>query len=85
MTEPIGDLQEAERVIRAALEVMRPFLHQDGGDIEFVSVDTAGIVELRFLGACATCSLSIMTLRAGIERGLMLACPAIQRIEAVSA
>lgn len=85
MAEPIGNLTEAERVIREALESVRPYLQQDGGDIEFVSVDAAGIVELRFLGACATCSLSIMTLRAGIERALILACPSIQRIEAVSA
>ncbi|MBR9978972.1 MAG: NifU family protein [Bacteroidetes bacterium] len=71
-------------VLLEALEGVRPYLQEDGGDIELVSVSTDGIVEIRFLGECATCSLAIMTLRAGVERTLMLACPDIRRIERVA-
>jgi Fe-S cluster biogenesis protein NfuA len=77
----IQDLEEASDRIRAALDGIRPMLMEDGGDIEFVSLSHEGIVEVRFLGACATCSLAIMTLRAGVERTLMLALPSIRRIE----
>jgi Fe-S cluster biogenesis protein NfuA len=78
------NLDEIRGKLTEALETIRPFLKEDGGDVELVTVSHDGIVEVRFLGECATCSLSIMTLRAGIERTLMLACPGIRRIEMVS-
>jgi len=81
MTAAIENIDEARRIILRALETVRPYLQEDGGDIELVSVHPDGIVEVRFLGECATCSLAIMTLRAGVERALMLALPAITRIE----
>ncbi|MDT8324258.1 MAG: NifU family protein [Bacteroidota bacterium] len=74
-------MEETRTIILKALDDIRPYLQEDGGDIELVSVYPDGIVEVRFLGACATCSLAIMTLRAGVERMLMLALPAIKRIE----
>lgn len=84
---PIGAIvrdQETERAICAALEECRPFLQQDGGDVEFVryEVETA-TAEVRFTGACATCPLSIMTLRAGIERFVQLYVTHVRRIEQV--
>jgi Fe-S cluster biogenesis protein NfuA len=70
--------------IEKALEFCRPFLKVDNGDIELISVDEmAGIAEVRFLGACATCPIKIMTLRAGIERAIMFEAPEINRIEEV--
>ncbi|MFZ1731497.1 MAG: NifU family protein [Bacteroidota bacterium] len=78
------NLVETRSILIAALDTVRPFLKKDGGDVELVSVSLDGIVEVRFLGECATCSLSIMTLRAGIERTLMLACPGVRRIEMVA-
>ncbi len=79
------DLVQHERRIRGVLDQVRPHLQIDGGDIEFVSVSADGIVEVRFLGACATCSLAIMTLRAGVERAILLAVPGLRRVEMVSA
>jgi len=67
-----------------ALESVRPFLQADNGDIELVDVTNDGIVKVRLLGECEKCPLSIMTLRAGIERTLMKQVPGIRRIEAVS-
>jgi Fe-S cluster biogenesis protein NfuA len=77
----IENIEEARAIILKALDDIRPYLQEDGGDIELVSVFPDGVVEVRFLGACATCSLAIMTLRAGVERVLMLALPEIRRIE----
>ncbi|MBN1447050.1 MAG: NifU family protein [Bacteroidetes bacterium] len=72
---------KAEQRIRRVLDSVRPYLQEDGGDIELVSVAPDGIVEVRFLGECAHCSLALMTLRAGVERALMLAEPGIKRVE----
>jgi Fe-S cluster biogenesis protein NfuA len=69
--------------ILKALESVRPFLQADNGDIELVDVTDDGIVKVRLLGECEKCPLSIMTLRAGIERSLMNQVPGVRRIEAV--
>ena len=71
-----------EEILRA-LESIRPFLQADNGDIELVEVTEDGIVKVRLQGECEKCPLSIMTLRAGIERSLMKKVPGIKRIEAV--
>ena len=81
---PLDDLEATRRLLHEALQDVRPYLQEDGGDVELVSVSPEGIVEVRFLGECARCSLAIMTLRAGIERTLMLACPGLRRIEMVA-
>ncbi|MBK7500858.1 MAG: NifU family protein [Ignavibacteriales bacterium] len=70
--------------IQKALNSVRPYLQADNGDVELVDVSDDGIVKVRLLGACEICPLSIMTLRAGIERAIMREVPAVKRIEAVS-
>lgn len=70
--------------IQKALNNIRPFLQADNGDVELIDVSEDGIVKVRLLGACEVCPLSIMTLRAGIERELMREVPGVKRIEAVS-
>jgi Fe-S cluster biogenesis protein NfuA len=69
--------------IKKALNSIRPFLQADNGDVELVEISQDGIVKVRLLGACEQCPLSVMTLRAGIERALMREVPSIKRIEAV--
>ena len=52
-----------------AIEVIRPALHADGGDIRVVEIhEDEGIVDVELLGACGGCPMSTMTLKAGIER-----------------
>ncbi len=70
--------------IEKVLAEIRPYLQVDGGDVEAVSVENNSIVKVRLLGACNSCPLNLMTLRAGIERALMLKYPEIIRIESVS-
>ena len=73
-----------EEQIHAVLGEVRPYLMIDKGDVEFVRFDhELGIVELRFVGACKTCSMLPMTMRAGIERALRAAIPEVKRIESV--
>lgn len=77
-------MHEIQAQIQIALDSIRPYLQEDGGDIEFVAFEEeSGVVELRFLGACRTCPLSVMTLRGGIERVLLTSVKQIKRIESV--
>jgi Fe-S cluster biogenesis protein NfuA len=75
---------ELHQKILSVLERIRPCLQIDGGDIELTSVSEDGFVKVHFLGACSACPLSPMTLRAGVERMLMLALPEVRRVEAVT-
>ncbi|MCS7081715.1 MAG: NifU family protein [Bacteroidetes bacterium] len=72
-----------ERVERA-LEMIRPYLQADGGSVELLNITDDYVVELELQGACGSCPMSVMTLRAGIEQALRRAVPEIQRVEAIS-
>ncbi|MFN8021992.1 MAG: NifU family protein [Acidimicrobiales bacterium] len=56
-------------LVEQTIEVIRPALQADGGDIELCDVDeVTGIVTVRLTGACGTCPASTQTLKAGVER-----------------
>ncbi len=68
--------------VESVLETLRPALMQDGGNVELVDIED-GVVKLRLVGACSSCSSSTMTLKMGIERALKKAIPMVRCIEAV--
>ncbi len=70
-------------IIAQSLEKVRPYLQVDGGDVELVQLKDDGIVEVRLTGSCVLCPMSIMTLRAGIERSLMIDHQEVKRVEQV--
>ena len=73
-----------ETKIEDILESIRPALKADGGDVEFLRfIEGEGVVELRLLGACEDCPISMMTLREGIERRLRSGVPGIREVQAV--
>lgn len=63
--------------VLVALEVIRPALQSDGGDIEFVGIDDDAVVHVTLTGACGSCAVSTMTLKAGVERIVMDRVPGI--------
>ncbi len=69
--------------IEIALQSIRPFLQRDGGDVEFVEMTDDMVVRVRLVGACETCSMSAMTLKAGIEESIKNVIPEIAHVEAV--
>ena len=73
-----------KKKVESALESVRPYLKEDGGDIELLNISEDGIVEVKLLGACIDCPMSIMTLRAGVERVLMKSIPQIKRVESIN-
>lgn len=68
--------------VEKAIEKIRPFLQQDGGDIELVDV-IDGVVKVKLKGACGCCPMSQMTLKNGVERALKEEIPEIVSVEAV--
>lgn len=69
--------------IENALEQVRPFLKADGGDISLVEVTEENVVKVKLLGACKGCSISNITMKAGIEEAIRNAVPEIRTVEAI--
>jgi Fe-S cluster biogenesis protein NfuA len=70
--------------INTALNELRPHLAVDGGNVEVVDVTDDFIVKIKWLGNCQNCSMSEMTLKAGVEETLKNKIPQIKRVEPVN-
>ncbi len=70
---------QVERIIN----LIRPAVQSDGGDLELVEVTPEGTVKVRFHGACVGCPSSTMTLQSGIERSLKDRLPGVTKVEAI--
>ena len=70
--------------IEASLDTMRPYLKDDGGNVEVVGINDEMIVEVRLVGACSTCPQSYMTMKAGIEDAVKRAVPEIKGVVAIN-
>ena len=69
--------------IETVLDTIRPYLQADGGDVELVEVQSNNDVILRLTGACSSCSMSEMTMTAGIEESLRKSIPDLGKIVAI--
>ena len=67
-----------------AMDDVRPHLAVDGGDVEIVDLTDDLILQIKWLGNCQTCSMSTLTLRAGIEQSLKQRVPEIHGVEPVN-
>jgi len=73
-----------EAQIQEILEQIRPAMQADGGDVEFLGYDSAtGVVQLRLMGACESCPISMLTLKEGIERRIQSALPEVNEVVAI--
>ncbi|MDQ7038024.1 MAG: NifU family protein [Aquificota bacterium] len=70
--------------IEKVLDEIRPALRFDGGDVELVDVTEDGTVLVRLVGACSGCGMSVLTLKAGIERALKQKFPEIKEVKDVN-
>lgn len=66
--------------VQKALEEIRPFLVSDGGDITLISIEDGKHVKVRLEGACTSCSVNQMTLRAGVETTIKKFAPQIETV-----
>ena len=67
--------------VEAALDKVRPYLQNDGGDVELVDISERGIVTVRLTGACKGCPMSQMTLRNTVERFVLKTVPEVKAVE----
>ncbi len=70
--------------INHALGEIRPFLAIDGGNVEVVDVTDEMVVHVKWLGNCSNCSMSQMTMKAGVERAIMQQLPEIKSVIAIN-
>ena len=69
-----------KNAVAAVLELIRPSLQADGGDVRFVDVDEDGVVSVELQGACKGCPMSQMTLANGVERILKERVPGVTKV-----
>lgn len=70
--------------VEQALDTIRPYLQADGGDVRIDEITPDNVVRLRLLGNCASCAMSIMTFRAGLEQAIKKAVPEISSVVAIN-
>lgn len=70
--------------VEEVLESIRPALRFDGGDVELVDIGEDRTVYVRLMGACSGCSMSLLTLKGGIEQRLKQAIPEVKEVVAVN-
>lgn len=74
----------AQDKILEVLDSIRPAIQADGGDVELMAYrEEEGVVEVRLMGACESCPISLMTLKEGIERRLKSSVPGVVEVTAV--
>lgn len=79
----IGEIMadsKIEATVKEALDMYRPQLQADGGDMELVKIDDENRVHLKLTGACGSCPMATMTLKMGVEAYLKDACPEITEV-----
>lgn len=70
--------------VEAALDSIRPYLQADGGNIKVLEITPEKVVKVEMQGACGSCSMSSMTLKAGVEEAIRSSFPEILRVDAVN-
>jgi len=72
--------KEIEEKIKEAIEMFRPQLQADGGDMEYICLDDQMKVHLRLVGACGSCPMAVMALKMGVERYIKDAVPEVVEV-----
>jgi Fe-S cluster biogenesis protein NfuA len=75
---------DMEKKVENAIQQIRPYLQQDGGDIRFVELTEDNVVMVELQGACGSCPYSLMTLKNGVETAVKKAIPEIKSVESIN-
>jgi Fe-S cluster biogenesis protein NfuA len=76
------EMEAIKTKVEQALESMRPYLQSDGGDVRLHAIREDMVVEVELLGSCESCSMSHMTMKAGLEEAIKRAAPEIKEVTA---
>lgn len=77
------NMTNTREIVLKAIDNLRPYLHNDGGDMELVEITSDNRVVVKLLGACQSCSVSSVTIKAGLEENLKILAPEITGVEAL--
>jgi Fe-S cluster biogenesis protein NfuA len=69
--------------VQEVLNMLRPYLQADGGDVELLDITQDGVVQVRLQGACGSCPSSTYTLKMGIEEQLKQYVPGVKEVVSV--
>jgi Fe-S cluster biogenesis protein NfuA len=72
--------EEVRYNVERALEEIRPFLKNDGGDISLIGIEDDRLVKVQLEGACVGCSVNTMTLKSGVEMTIKRYVPQIEKV-----
>ncbi len=76
----IMNSNELRENVEKALDEIRPFLENDGGNINLVEIENDQVVKVQLIGACSSCSVNQMTLKSGVEMTIKKHAPQIQSV-----
>ena len=74
------DAQKLKEKVEQALNEIRPFLQNDGGDISLLSIDDGSVARVQLKGACVDCTVNQMTLKSGVEMTIKKHAPQIKKV-----
>lgn len=77
-------MNDLSKRVEEALDQIRPYLQADGGNVSLVEITEDNIVRVELLGACKSCSMSMMTMKAGIEESIKRAVPEVKAVESIN-
>jgi Fe-S cluster biogenesis protein NfuA len=72
--------QDFEKRINESIDMVRPYLVADGGDIKFVELTDDMVVKVELLGACGSCPYSLQTLKNGVEQAVKKQIPEVKEV-----
>jgi Fe-S cluster biogenesis protein NfuA len=78
------DKKRLNQKVQNVIEQVRPYLQQDGGDINFIEITDDNVVNVELTGACGACPFSTMTLKNGVEATLKKVIPEIKEVVAIN-
>lgn len=79
-----AQIAKISQKVNEALEEIRPHLAVDGGNIELIEVSEDFVAKVKWIGNCEHCSMSAMTMKAGVEQTIKSRVPEIKSVEAIN-
>lgn len=78
------DLEQVHDKVNDVLSQIRPYLLEDGGDVELIGVSESLVAKIELKGTCTSCSMNGMTFKNSIEDSIKRMVPEITQVEAVN-
>ena len=77
--------EDIQKNVEKALDEIRPFLQNDGGNINLIAIENGEIVKVQLIGACSSCTVNQVTLKSGVEMTIKKYAPQIQSVIKIDA